>query len=120
MIDHTEHFSRKELECSHCGKCEMDNFFMVKIEAARELTGFPWIINSAYRCPEYDRQIRGEGNHTTGMAMDIHFSSSKELYELLFALRSVGITRFGISFKERFLHADLVLEHPTRVIWGYT
>lgn len=119
MTDHTEHFSRDELKCTHCGKCFMDEFFMKKIESARVLTGFPWIVNSAYRCTAYDAEIGGEGNHPTGMAMDIHFDNSSQLYELIFSLRGVGITRFGISFKGKFLHADMVVSNPTRVIWGY-
>ena len=120
MIDHSEHFTKQELMCPcGCGRCEMDETFMQHIELARSATLFPWGINSGYRCPEHDAEIRGDGNHPTGRALDIRWQDGNQLFELIAALGNVGIRRFGISFQDKFLHADMVIEHPQRVIWGY-
>ena len=120
MIDHSEHFARQELECRcGCGQCEMSEAFMKHVEQARAMTNFPFEINSGYRCLAYDSSIRGDNNHPKGEALDIHWHNGNELFELIYALGSVGVRRFGISFKDKFLHADMVVEHPQRVIWGY-
>jgi len=48
-----KYFTEDELKCSHCGESRMNESFMNKIETLREQLGFPFPVNSAYRCPEH-------------------------------------------------------------------
>ena len=120
----SKHFSRSECACKHCGECHMDEGFMFDLDSIREQCGFPFILRSAYRCLEYDKEIGGEGNHPTGKAVDVKFHSSRELYLIIIKCRQVGITRFGIKFEgvnptRGFIHFDKIFEQIQQVIWGY-
>ena len=45
-----KYFTKEELTCSHCGASDIDAPFMEKVESLREELGFPFPVNSAYRC----------------------------------------------------------------------
>ncbi len=114
----SKHFSIKELQC-HCGcdKCDMDNIFMEMFERAREIADIPFIISSAFRCDEHDKELNGGGNHPTGKAIDIGVINGVTRAKILFALYDAGFRRFGIG--KTFLHVDSVPNKPSPCIWGY-
>ncbi len=112
-------FTERELACSHCGECFMDDQFMTRIDCARGGCDFPWPIRSGYRCDKYDKKIGGEGNHPTGQAIDIGWENSEQLARIVEALSLQGFKRMGISFKNHFIHVDSVPGRPTPRLWGY-
>ena len=121
-----KYFTEDELKCSHCGKSGMNESFMNKIEVLREQLGFPFPVNSAYRCPEHPIEARksSPGAHATGHAIDIGVSR-KQGYELVeAAMKSEKFKGIGINQKgnSRFIHLDDIENSPTRprpTIWSY-
>ena len=87
MGDLTEHFSRRELECScKCGLLNVKGRLLVTLEAIREGVGKPVNIESGCRCTQKNKAVKGvqiskpvrgaEGGpqdsaHTRGEAADI-------------------------------------------------
>lgn len=114
--------SDPKLACS-CG-CGMlpRKKAMLRLQYARELTHFPWIITSAARCPEYNAKVSSTGltgPHTTGLAFDIGVQG-EQAYAVLSALLKASFTGIGINQKGtgRFIHGDLiVIGRP--MIWSY-
>ena len=87
-----KYFTEDELKCSHCGKSGMDPNFMARIEALREQLGFPFPVNSAYRCPDHPIEARKSkaGAHSTGHAIDIGVRGEKA-HTLLDAALEAGL-----------------------------
>jgi len=125
-----QYFSKEELTC-HCGKCgrmDMDSEFMNKIVAMRRELGFPFIVTSAFRCPEYNAKppfTTGEnGPHTTGHAMDLLVSHEGALRVVDSALRH-GMTGIGVKQhgpgEARYLHLDDLEapDYPRPNLWSY-
>ena len=130
--DIKKYFSPAELMCK-CGHCdssglEMNNDFMQKIFIIREELGWPFIVSSAYRCPEYNDRISKSGlygPHTTGNAIDI-LCFHKRAFDLIKLAPYHDITGIGIYQKgahiSRFIHLDdLEAENnrPRPTIWSY-
>ena len=121
-----KYFTEDELKCTHCGKSGMDKDFMVRIEALREQLGFPFPVNSAYRCPEHPIEERksSPGAHSTGQAIDIGVQGEKA-HMLLDAALQAGFTGIGVSQKGslgRFIHLDDLegsSERPRPTVWSY-
>lgn len=121
-----QYFDIEELRCKcGCGKMPMNTDFMQKVVAMRRELGFPFIVASAYRCPEYNARISSTGSagpHTTGRAMDIRVSGHQAHALIASALRH-GITGIGVSQKgphaSRFIHIDTVDNGPRPWVWSY-
>jgi len=98
---------------------KMDKTFLLRLDEARERAGIPFIINSAYRSPEYNAKIGGKPNssHLRGLAVDINVTNSRQRFIILNALLDVGFTRIGIA--DTFIHVDLDSEKSKEVIWTY-
>lgn len=122
---HGKYFSEAELRCKHCGKNGMDQEFVDALDILREQFGRPITLNSAYRCPEYDRAKGGGGAHTTGRAVDIRVYGAHAVELLAIALELGPFWGIGVSQKgehgKRFLHLDHAPapEYPRPMIWGY-
>jgi hypothetical protein len=88
-----KYFSIDELKCQHCGEHNMDESFMVKIEALRQDLDFPFVVTSAYRCKDHiiERKKKAPGAHSTGHALDIAVSGD-QAYRLLREALNVGMT----------------------------
>ncbi|KKN13335.1 hypothetical protein LCGC14_1007270 [marine sediment metagenome] len=101
---------------------------MSVIEQIREKCGFPFIVTSAYRCPEYNEQISSTGFygvHTLGKAIDIlvrganAFEVLRRAYGLNGKITGIGISQKGIN---RFIHLDNITgddKIPRPMIWSY-
>lgn len=124
------YFTKKEMSCP-CGcKGLPQDSFMDKLVTVREECGFPFIINSAYRCPEYNKKIAHsglEGPHTLGLAADIRVYGERALKVIQVGLKH-GMTGIGIQqnqvlpFRSRYLHIDSVeniLGYSRPWIWSY-
>ena len=51
----------------------MDKNFLQKLDRARDVAGVPFIITSAYRCEQHNKNVGGKPNsaHLRGYAVDI-------------------------------------------------
>ena len=103
----------------------MDRNFLQKLEAAREIAGIPFRINSGYRTQEHHNAIYKKlgkeptkSAHLIGKAADIHCTDSRSRFIIISALLDAGISRVGIS--STFIHCDIAEKGKTQnVIWTY-
>lgn len=116
---HSE-FDQKGMSGS--GEQFMDGTFLVNLDALRHRCGFPFVVSSGYRTPEYNNEISTTGftgPHTTGKACDVLVSRSNA-YEVLrnaFAMgcfNGIGVNQKGDA---RFIHLDSI-EGRNR-LWSY-
>ena len=117
------YFTQEELACKHCGKNNFNEEFLKILNGIRAECNFPFIITSAYRCPEHpiEKDKLLPGAHSTGKAVDIAVSGEKALKVLEIALK-YDIIRIGINQKgnKRFIHLDVADdEFPSPAIWSY-
>lgn len=113
-----KYFQEKEYACKcGCGKADLSNLMLEKLDAIRELLGRPIILNSAYRCVEHNKSVGGtsDSSHTRGYAVDIRAVSSREKYELVKAAMSMGVNRIGVY--SNFIHIDIDPLKDKEVIW---
>ena len=119
-------FRREEFACNHCGKNEIDPEFIDKLQEMRTALGFPMVITSGYRCPEWNQKVSStgpNGPHTTGRAADVFVYGFRAHDFLTKALElkipGIGIKQHGDS---RFVHIDLLTSlegFPRPTIWSY-
>ena len=97
-----------KLTCScGCGRMEMNDSFMKKLDLIREEAGFGFRVTSGYRCPTHNSNVSSTGErgpHTTGRAVDIAAPSSTMRLQILEAAQKQGLRRFGIA--KTFIHLD--------------
>ena len=92
--------------------------FLAKLDEAREFSGIPFIINSAYRSPSHPESIKNPtSSHIKGLAVDISAKDSITRFKVLDALMAVGFSRIGIA--GTFIHVDLDYDKSQNVIWTY-
>lgn len=104
-----KYFTDKELSCRHCGLNKMNKAFMEKIDKARSLSYVPFIVTSAYRCKEHNKNVGGveDSAHTKGLAIDILYKNTHELYVIVESLMSVSDFRIIIYPNQKFIHVDV-------------
>lgn len=123
-------FAEREFRCScGCGRADMAPGFLDKLQAIRDRLGRPLIVNSGYRCPDYNMRISTSGRggpHTTGHAADIAAAGADA--ELVDGIAvELGITGRGVKqhgpWPGRFLHLDDLEPggaHPRPRLWSYS
>lgn len=118
-------FSPQEFACK-CGKCgkgypEMQPSTLSKLKQARQIAGVPFVLTSAYRCEEHNRNVGGKPNsaHLRGYAVDIKVQNSQSAMKILKALLSVGFNRIGYNSKTKFFHVDDDPTLPQGVFFDY-
>jgi len=79
-------------------------------ETIRELCGFPIVVNSGYRTPEYNARIGGAkaSQHCEGRALDLKPPRPPQLWALRLAVieaRRRGLIR-GVGLYRGFIHID--------------
>lgn len=127
-----QYFTLDELKCK-CGKCnstgeEMDNDFMQSLIILRKALNVPFVVGSAYRCPQHNAEVsttRNAGVHTTGRAIDIDIEGQDAFKLVQRAIMNSGLfTGIGISQREgkaRYIHLDnqQLPNYPRPRIWSY-
>lgn len=113
-------FDQKGLAGS--GEEYMDRSFLANLDALRHKCGFPFIITSGYRSPEYNNRVSSTGltgPHTTGSAVDIAVSRENAYILLREAFEMDCFNGVGLQQKGggRFIHLDSI-EGPKR-LWSY-
>lgn len=121
-------FSKEEMACKCCGKCDMDHEFMDKLQALREEIGVKLKVTSGYRCPEHNKKVSSSGKfgpHTTGKAVDLQVSGLVA-FRILFHAPRMGFTGLGLQQKglhnSRFIHLDTLQgskNRPRPTVWTY-
>lgn len=122
MKDYPPYFKASELMCK-CGKCdggEMDDGFMLKINLIREACGFPFIVNSAFRCEAHNKSVGGVAgsDHTRGLGLDIAVYNPQAMIIVQESVKFLN--RIGISQKDglpRYIH--LGGDSSPYAIWSY-
>jgi len=121
----TKHFKEKEFFCPCCKKQEMDIAFVEFLEKARVKAEIPFRITSAYRCEDYQADLKKRGYetasgispHQKGVAVDIFTPTDKARYLIMAHLAKEGFNRFGVG--SNFLHVDIDSERNQNRIWYY-
>ena len=108
-----------------CGK-SLSEPFLAHMDRLREACGFPLVVNSGFRCPDYNEKISHTGRtgpHTIG-AVDfaVCFEHAFTLVSVAFdqGWTGIGINQRGDAAK-RFVHLDRLspVDHPRPRIWTY-
>ena len=117
----SKHFKEIEFQRTtpSCSLQDMKQSTMNKLDAARDIAGVPFVINSAFRTIEHEkRQGRaGTSSHTTGRAVDIRCNADSNRFKIIDALIKSGFNRIGVH--KTFIHADDSETHTKNVIWFY-
>lgn len=122
----SKYITDNEASCSHCGECVVFEPMVQLFNEVRDFIGNPIIINSCYRCEDYQKILQGTNKnaatyspHVTGAAMDLAIPKDLDLnqFKTLFSVMSrhlgFGKPRFGYKqYDYRFLHVDLVYLVP--------
>jgi uncharacterized protein YcbK (DUF882 family) len=113
------YFKISEFDCPHCGKNEMDQNFINRLDKAREYAATPFIISSGYRCKKHNKEVGGSesSSHLKGLAADIVVVHSVQRYKILMGLIGAGFSRIGLG--ETYIHVDYDETKQSKVIWVY-
>ncbi len=98
--------------------------FVAKLDQARHLAGFPFVITSGFRTPETNQSIVGavsDSSHLKGLAVDLKVENDHEVSLIVGSCRMNGITRFGIYVDGNdvptHVHVDVDPDKVPEVIW---
>lgn len=114
-----KYFAHKELECKcGCGKADIDDMFLERLDMLRYRYNRPIHLNSAFRCTAHNKSVGGviDSPHTRGLAVDIKCNSQEKYWLLKHALE-MGFRGIGIG--KDFLHIDDKMESPRPNVWTY-
>lgn len=102
----------------------LDPEFVAKLDQARHIAGFPFVITSGFRTPEKNQSVIGavpDSSHLKGLAVDLRVENDHEVSLIVDACKTVGITRRGLysdaDNKPTHVHVDLDPDKVTEVIW---
>jgi len=101
----TKNFNDNEFYCPCCNKHEMNEEFIKKLQDIRTSCRFGFKVNSGWRCDEYNTKIskKSMGDHTKGLAVDIHATDRYKRATLLqYAINSGYFKDIAIS--KTFIH----------------
>ena len=101
-------FSPEEIACRGDGKIQINEAALDLLQALRTRLGVPLIVQSAYRSPDYNRQVGGAkySMHLQGAAFDISMANHDPV-KFEAAARAVGFTGFGFYPRQNFMHIDI-------------
>lgn len=125
MGDLTENFSYDEVRCPcGCGNANISKDLMNDLQVIRTALGEPLTVNSAVRCPEYNKTVGGveDSEHVPmplqrpGEGIDIACSNSELRWKLIY-LGMLIFKRVGNG--DGFVHFGVRDTKPQRVLWNY-
>lgn len=101
-------FSPEEIACRGDGNIQINEAALDLLQALRDRLGAPLIVHSAYRSPDYNRQVGGakRSMHLQGAAFDISMTNHDPV-DFEAAARAVGFTGFGFYPRQNFMHIDI-------------
>ena len=105
----SKNFNLTEFECTHPGHrhVRVDDKLVEKLQILRDRISKPLTINSAYRCPERNKQVGGAENsqHMVGKAADVSLHNVAMPIEKVKEL-AIEIGFDGIGLYNTFIHLD--------------
>lgn len=113
-------FQPDEFRCKcGCGMVGMRSDHMDMLYKARVIAGFPFVVNSGFRCIAHNRRVGGSYNsdHLGGYGTDIRCNDGGTRWAMVEALKEAGFRRIGIA--RTFVHAGNDPANPHDVIWVY-
>lgn len=114
------YFTIEEFDCKcGCGKNDMQELFLNKLDYARQRAAIPFVVNSGSRCEAHNKAEGGKPNsdHVTGEGVDIKCQTSFDRWRIVRAAIAAGIRRIGIA--KTFVHLGDNLNNPNPRIWVY-
>ena len=117
------YFTDKELSCKCCDTNKFHRGTKAKLNDLREFLGFPFVVTSGYRCPEYNDKMGFTQTHATGQAVDIAVSHD-QAFQILSMASKFDFTGIGVKQKGkgRFIHLDDLNKghrRPRPHVWSY-
>jgi len=100
--------------------------FLIDLEKHyKEIIHKEIVITSSARCMTHNAKVGGVANstHIKGLAIDLGFSNSHELFTIQKFAFEYGVKRMGINFAKNFIHIDFALldngTYPQEVVFKY-
>jgi len=87
----------------------MDDELLLALDELRGIAGFPFIVDSGYRCPEWNEQIGGTktSQHKAGRAADIRLPSGVTATDISDMAELIPVfAGGGIGLYDTFIHLD--------------
>lgn len=109
-----------ELTCKcGCGKENMTQDTVDRVQAARTIAGIAFHFSSGTRCPVHNKAEGGkdDSEHKDGEGVDIRCSDSRSRFIIVNALFDAGFQRIGIS--KDFIHAGASETKDQQVLFLY-
>lgn len=102
----TKNFRTREFKCPCCGVVKYDKELVDKLQILRNLMGCSITVTSGYRCPSYNKKIKGyeKSHHLTGKAADIKADNGK--LSLLNKYAKLVFHQGGVGTYSRHVHVD--------------
>ena len=105
----TKNFTKEELQCHCCGRCEISQKLLTLLQALRDDVGFSLIINSGFRCENHNKKVGGAPNsqHLIGKAVDVSTKTltGEQKHRLLTSVFKNGFK--GVGVYSTFIHVDV-------------
>ena len=115
-----KYFKESEFTCKcGCGKNNISQELVTRLDAAREEAGVPFVVTSGCRCEKRNKEAGGVAgsSHLKGMAVDIATPPAR-IYFILKALLN-NFNRHGIPCDNNFVHVGIDPEKPQNVVFKY-
>lgn len=102
-----------------CSLQDMKQSSVNRMDRAREIAGIPFVLNSAFRAVEWEKEHgrSGDGAHPHGYGWDIRCRTDANRMKIVRACLEVGFTRIGIG--KTYIHVDDDPEKTQNVMWHY-
>lgn len=115
--DSWKFFKRTEFSCPCCGRVDISDELVNRLDYCREISGVPFRITSGFRCKQHNRRIHGKprSSHLDGSGADISAPSGALKSTILASLFAGGIKRVGIY--KNFIHCDISKKLPYPMLW---
>ena len=116
MSDYT-YFTFSEFNCSCCDRNRMSHDFLTRLDELRALCGFPFVVNSGYRCENHPNEASKAtpGTHNKGIAADIQVTNGYQRRQLVDAALEMNFGGIGVA--KTFVHVDD--RDSDAVMWTY-
>jgi len=112
----SKYFKLSEFNCNDGTKVPEEYYdnvqeLMNNLDVLREHLGFPIIINSAYRSPEYNKSVGGAKNsqHLTASAADIRLNVTPSVVQKAIKklMKDGDMKKGGLGIYSTFTHYDI-------------
>lgn len=111
-----QYFTDDELRCKCCEKLVIDLDFRTRLNNARALAGFAFVVTSGYRCEQHNQAVGSTStNHVLGKAADIKCTNGWTRYAIVRAM--IEANMMGIGIGNYFIHCDT--NRTDHAIWTY-